>query len=42
MKLMSYAFMTVASLCFMSGLFILSNEGDNTYGPTRNTSRIVG
>ena len=42
MKLMSYTFAAVASLCFMSGLFILSNEGDNKYGPTRNTSGIVG
>lgn len=36
MKLMRYTFVTIAGLCFMSGLFILSNEGDNNYGATRN------
>lgn len=42
MKLMSYTFAALASLCFMSGLFILSNEGDNDYGTTRNTIRGIG
>ena len=42
MKFMSYTLAAVASLCFVSGLFILSNEGDNNYGPTRNTSSNVG
>lgn len=42
MKLMSYTLAAMAGLCFMGGLFILSNEGDNYYGPTRNTSGIVG
>ena len=37
MKFMSYALATVAGLCFVSGLFILSNEGDINYGATRNT-----
>lgn len=32
MKIMSYAFAAMAGLCFMSGLFILTNEGDNKHG----------
>ena len=42
MKLMSYTFVAMAGLCFMSGLFILTNEGDNKYGATRNTFGNVG
>lgn len=41
MKIMSYAFAAMAGLCFMSGLFILTGEGDNVYGETRNTSRDI-
>lgn len=41
MKKISYVFAAMAGLCFMSGLFILSNEGDNDYGATRNTTRII-
>lgn len=41
MKIVSYALAAMAGLCFMSGLFILSNEGDNNYGATRNTSRTI-
>ena len=41
MKIMSYALAAMAGLCFVSGLFILSNEGDNSYGETRNASRII-
>ena len=41
MKFMSYTLAAMAGLCFMSGLIILSNEGDNEYGATRNTTRIV-
>jgi hypothetical protein len=41
MKYMSYAFAAMAGLCFMSGLFILSSEGDNDYGATRNTTGII-
>lgn len=40
MRFMSYALATMAGLCFMSGLLILSSEGDNRYGETRNTIRI--
>ena len=36
MKFMSYTLAAVAGFCFVSGLFILSNEGDNDYGTTRN------
>lgn len=36
MKLMSYTLAAMAGLCFVSGLFILTNEGDITYGETRN------
>lgn len=39
MKFMSYTLAAMAGLCFVSGLFILSSEGDNNYGTTRNTSR---
>lgn len=41
MKLVSCTFAAMAGLCFMSGLFLLSNEGDNYNGTTRNTSGIV-
>lgn len=41
MKLMSFTFAAMASLCFVSGLFIISSEGDNTHAPTRNTSGLV-
>lgn len=37
MKFMSYLLATVAGVCFVSGLFVLSNEGDVEYGPDRNT-----
>ncbi len=37
MKFMSYTLTVLASLCFVSGLFILSSEGDNEYGTTRNS-----
>ncbi len=40
MKFISYTFATIASLCFVSGLFILSDEGDNEYGTTRNIVRL--
>lgn len=42
MKFMSYTLAAVAGLCFVSGLFILTDEGDKLYGATRNTFRIVG
>ena len=32
MKVVTYLFATMASLCFVSGLIILSDEGDNEYG----------
>lgn len=41
MKFMSYTLAAMAGLCFMSGLIILSSEGDTTYGSTRNASRIM-
>lgn len=41
MKFMSYTLATLASLCFVSGLFILSNEGENDNGATRNVIRHV-
>lgn len=41
MKFMSYTLAAMAGLCFMSGLFILSSEGDHDYGTTRNTTRII-
>lgn len=41
MKTLSYTFAIMAGLCFMSGLFILSNEGDNEYGETRNVSDTI-
>ena len=40
MKFMSYALAAMAGLCFMSGLLILSSEGDKQHGETRNTVRI--
>lgn len=36
MKIVSYTLATLASLCFVSGLIILSNEGDMDHGTTRN------
>ena len=42
MKIMSYTLAAMAGLCFVSGLFILTNEGDNYYGSTRNTSGAIG
>ena len=36
MKLMSYTFVAMAGLCFISGLYILSNEGDIDYGEIRD------
>lgn len=36
MKFISYALATMAGLCFVSGLFILSSEGEITHGATRN------
>lgn len=41
MKLMSYTLATMAGLCFVSGLFILSSEGDNYNGTFRNASGFV-
>lgn len=41
MKLMSYTLATMASLCFVSGLFILSSEGDEHNGTIRNTSEFI-
>lgn len=41
MKLMSCTLATMAGLCFVSGLFILSSEGDNDYGTIRNASRFI-
>lgn len=41
MKFMSYTLAAVAGLCFVSGLFILSDEGDNQNGATRNTFGII-
>lgn len=40
MKFMSYALAAVAGLCFASGVFIITNEGDNTYGATGNIFRL--
>lgn len=34
MKFMSYTLAAVAGLCFISGLFILSGEGDVEHGTT--------
>lgn len=42
MKLVFSTFAAMAGLCFMSGLLVLSNEGDNNYGTTRDTSGNVG
>lgn len=42
MKFMSYTLVAMAGLCFVGGLFVLTSEGDNQHGPTRNTYRIVG
>lgn len=42
MRFMSYALAAVAGLCFMGGMFVLTNEGDKQHEPTRNTYRIVG
>lgn len=41
MKFMSYTLAAVAGFCFVSGLFILTDEGDKYYGTTRNTSGII-
>lgn len=41
MKIMSYTLAAMAGLCFVSGLFIISNEGDNHYGTTRSISRDI-
>ena len=40
MKVMVYTLTVVAGLCFVSGLFILSDEGDNDYAETRTTYRL--
>ena len=40
MKFMSYALAAVAGLCFASGVFIITNEGDNTHGEIRNIFRL--
>lgn len=37
MKIISYTLAAMASLCFVSGLFILTNEGDINYGEIRNS-----
>ena len=36
MKIMSYTLTALAGLCFVSGLFILSSEGDTDHGEIRN------
>ena len=41
MKFMSSTLAAMAGLFFMSGLLILSNEGDNNYGETRDTIRDI-
>lgn len=41
MKFISYTLATLASLCFVSGLIILTNEGDTDNGATRNVFRHV-
>ena len=41
MKFMSYAFAAMAGLCFMGGLIIITSEGDNNYGETRNIIRDI-
>lgn len=41
MKFMTYTLAAMAGLCFVSGLFILSGEGDNYYGTTRNASNFM-
>ena len=41
MKLMSYALAAMAGLCFMSGLIIWSNEGDNHNGTIGDTSSFI-
>lgn len=33
-------FAAMAGLCFVGGLFILIDEGDNDYGTTRNIYRM--
>lgn len=40
MKLMSYTLATIAGLCFMSGIFILTSEGDINNGEIRDTFRL--
>lgn len=40
MKLMTYTLVAIASLCFVSGLFILSSEGDIKHGENRHTLRL--
>lgn len=37
MKFFSYTLTALAGLCFVSGILILSSEGDVTHGSTRNT-----
>lgn len=41
MKFMSYTLAAIAGLCFMSGLFIITSEGDNNYGEIGDTSRAI-
>lgn len=41
MKFMSYALAAMAGLCFMSGLIILTSEGDNNYGEIGDISRTI-
>lgn len=36
MKFMSYTLAAFAGLCFISGLIVLSSEGDVEYGSTRS------
>ena len=40
MKFVSYTLAAISGLCFASGLFILSNEGDIEYGETRHVFRL--
>lgn len=39
MKVMSYTFMTMAGLCFISGLFVLTSEGEIDHGTFGNVVR---
>lgn len=38
MKKIPYTFALIAGLCFVSGLYLISSEGDNLNGTTRNAA----